>query len=92
MNAGRSMKSLTTGLLGEDRFRVSGNVENLGVRVAAKDNMFELYKKRVYEKIKEIDQSIIPASWWETVIKYYYNSGYSEDQAAHTVLETMAKK
>jgi hypothetical protein len=55
------------------------------------DKMFELYKKKVYAKIKEIDRDIIPATWWDTVIKYYYNSGYSEERAAHTILETLKK-
>ncbi len=55
------------------------------------DKMFEMYKKKVYEKIREIDQTIIPTDWWETVIRYYYNSGYSEERAAHTILETVRK-
>ncbi len=55
------------------------------------DKMFEIYKRKVYEKIREIDQTVIPTDWWETVIKYYYNSGYSEERAAHTILETLRK-
>lgn len=55
------------------------------------NKVFELYKTKVYEKIKAIDHDIIPASWWDTVIKYYFNSGYSEERAAHTILETLRK-
>ncbi len=55
------------------------------------EKMFERYKARVYEKIKEIDRDIIPATWWDTVIKYYFTSGYSEERAAHTILETLKK-
>jgi hypothetical protein len=55
------------------------------------ERMFERYKSKVYEKIKEIDRDIIPAGWWDTVIKYYFTSGYSEERAAHTILETLKK-
>jgi hypothetical protein len=55
------------------------------------DKVFDLYKAKVYGKIKEIDHDIIPATWWDTVIRYYFNSGYSEERAAHTILETLKK-
>ena len=55
------------------------------------EKAFERYKLRVYDKIKEIDRDIIPVSWWDTVIKYYFTLGYSEERAAHTILETLKK-
>lgn len=65
--------------------------ELLSVESPMQNKVFELYKGKVYDKIKAIDHNIIPASWWDTVIKYYFNSGYSEERAAHTILETLKK-
>jgi hypothetical protein len=55
------------------------------------DKYFEAFKARVYERLTEIDRSIIPAAWWETVIKHYYNNGYSEERTVRAIQETMQK-
>jgi hypothetical protein len=55
------------------------------------DKYFEAYKARVYEKLTEADRSILPSSWWETVIRHYYHSGYSEERAVRSIQETMKK-
>lgn len=55
---------------------------------AMNDAVFEHYKTRVYDKIREIDHDIIPASWWDTVIRYYYDHGFSEERTVQTILET----
>jgi hypothetical protein len=41
------------------------------------DNYFEEYKKRVYGRLSETDRKIIPLSWWDSVIRHYFNLGYS---------------
>jgi hypothetical protein len=55
------------------------------------DKFFEAYKKRVYDRLTEVDRSIIPLTWWESVIKHYYTLGYSEERTVRTILETMKK-
>lgn len=56
------------------------------------DKILTLYKKRVWEKIRQTDRSVIPSEWWETVIKHYYELGYSEDETVRVIRETMVKK
>jgi hypothetical protein len=53
------------------------------------DKQFERFKARVHENLRNIDPRIIPASWYETVMKYYYDHGFSEERTAQTILETM---
>ncbi len=55
------------------------------------DKFLEMYKKSVYEKLREVDRSIIPPTWWDSVIKHYYESGFSEEQTLRVILETMNK-
>jgi hypothetical protein len=55
------------------------------------DKYFESYKARVYERLTEADRNVIPASWWETVIRHYYNNGYSEERTVRAIQETMQK-
>lgn len=55
------------------------------------DKLFELYKKNVWAKLPKGSQEVIPAAWWETVIKHYYTLGYPEDQTVRVILETMAR-
>lgn len=57
----------------------------------SEDKYFEAYKARVYEKLTELDRSVIPSSWWETVIKHYYANGYSEERTVRAIQETMNK-
>ncbi len=56
------------------------------------DKILALFKKRVWEKIREMDRSVIPSEWWETVIKHYYELGYSEDETVRVIRESMMKK
>lgn len=51
------------------------------------DVVFERFKGKVYEKLREIDRDIIPASWWDTVIKYC-DHGLSEERTVQMILET----
>jgi hypothetical protein len=55
------------------------------------DRFFEAYKKRVYEKLSETEKSVLPMTWWESVIRHYYNLGYSEERTVRVILETMTK-
>jgi hypothetical protein len=55
------------------------------------DTFFEAYKKRVYEKLSETERDVIPMTWWESVIRHYYNLGYSEERTVRVILETMTK-
>ena len=55
------------------------------------DKYFESYKAKVYEKLTEADRTVIPSTWWETVIKHYYNNGYSEERTVRAIQETMNK-
>jgi hypothetical protein len=55
------------------------------------DTIFEAYKARVYAKLTEINKDVIPPTWWDTVIKHYYNQGYSEERAVRSIMETMNK-
>lgn len=58
---------------------------------ATEDRYFEAYKTRVYEKLTDADRSILPSAWWETVIRHYYENGYSEERAVRAIQETMKK-
>ncbi len=55
------------------------------------DTFFEAYKKRVYEKLSETERGVIPMTWWESVIRHYYNLGYSEERTVRSIIETMTK-
>jgi hypothetical protein len=55
------------------------------------DNYFEEYKKRVYGRLSETDRKIIPLSWWDSVIRHYFNLGYSDERAVRAILETMER-
>ena len=57
----------------------------------ADDRYFEAYKAKVYEKLSAADRSVLPSAWWETVIKHYYNNGYSEERAVRAIQETMKR-
>jgi hypothetical protein len=55
------------------------------------DKFFAAYKSRVYAKLTEAQRGAIPPTWWDSVIKYYYTMGYSEEQTVNIILETMKK-
>jgi hypothetical protein len=55
------------------------------------DRVFELYRRKVCDRIRVIDRDVTPAPWWDTVIRYYYDHGFSEQLTAQTVVETMKK-
>jgi hypothetical protein len=53
------------------------------------DKFYEDYRSRVYEKLTDQERTILPPTWWETVIKHYYKTGYSEDRTVRAIQETM---
>jgi hypothetical protein len=55
------------------------------------DKFLEMYRKSVYEKLGEVDRTIIPPTWWDSVIRHYYELGFSEEQTVRVILETMSK-
>lgn len=57
---------------------------------ANEDQFFQAYKKRVYEKLSDSERGVIPLSWWDSVIRYYFNLGYSEERTVRIILETMS--
>jgi hypothetical protein len=61
------------------------------METASSDKYFEAFKARVYARLTEEDRNVIPAAWWETVIKHYYNNGYSEERIVRAIQETMSK-
>lgn len=46
----------------------------------------------MWQKVREVDRTVIPSEWWETVIKHYFELGYSEDETVRVIRETMVKK
>ncbi|HEX7574501.1 MAG TPA: hypothetical protein VF514_15550 [Bacteroidota bacterium] len=52
-----------------------------------RDRIFEKYKTRVFKTILEIDRKANPASLGDTLIKHYFNAGYSERSAAIAMIE-----
>ena len=55
------------------------------------DKYYETYKAKVYKSLTDSDKTVIPSTWWETVIKHYYNTGYSEERTVRAIQETMHK-
>ena len=55
------------------------------------DKFLEMYKKRVYEKLNKVDRTILPPTWWDNVIRYYCDRGYTEEQTVRVILETMKR-
>lgn len=53
------------------------------------EKFYEEYRTRVYQKLTDAERTILPSTWWETVIKHYYNSGYSEERTVRAIQETM---
>jgi hypothetical protein len=51
--------------------------------------LFEIYKTRVFKTILEIDRKANPASLGDTLIRYYFNSGYTERRAATAMIEVV---
>ncbi len=55
------------------------------------EQAFEAFKKRVYQKLSEEDKNILPETWWESVIRHYFNMGYSLERTVRAILETIRK-
>jgi hypothetical protein len=55
------------------------------------DKFFDRYRRRVLDRLTEIDRDIIPATWWDTVIRHYYELGYSTERTVNVILETIRK-
>ena len=56
------------------------------------DKFLESYKKTVYTKLNENQKGVLPLTWWDSVINYYYRMGYTEERTVQVILETMNKK
>ncbi len=54
-----------------------------------RDHFFEVYKTRVFKSILEIDRKADPASLGDTVIRHYFNAGYTERSAATSMIEVV---
>ena len=54
-----------------------------------RDSYFETYKTRVFKTILEIDRNANPESLGDTMIRHYYNAGYSEKSAANAMIEVV---
>ena len=54
-----------------------------------RENSFEAYKIRVFRAIFKIDRKVNPASLGETLIRHYFNAGYSERSAAIAMIEVV---
>ena len=55
-----------------------------------RDNYFETYKSKVLRTMLEIDGRANPASLGDTLIRHYFNSGYSEKRAATAIIEVVS--
>jgi hypothetical protein len=51
--------------------------------------LFEIYKTRVFKTILEIDRKANPASLGDTLIRHYFNSGYTERRAVTAMIEVV---
>jgi hypothetical protein len=54
-----------------------------------RDNHFELYKTRVFKTILEIDRKADPSSLGDTLVRHYFNAGYTEKSAATAMIEVV---
>ena len=54
-----------------------------------RDHFFEIYKTRVFKTILEIDRRASPASLGDTLIRHYFNAGYTEKRAATAMIEVV---
>ena len=54
-----------------------------------RDNHFEIYKNRVFKTILEIDRKANPSSLGDTLLRHYFNAGYTEKSAATAMMEVV---
>jgi hypothetical protein len=54
-----------------------------------RDTFFEIYKTRVFKMVLEINRKANPAFLGDTLIKHYFNAGYSERSAAIAMIEVV---
>jgi hypothetical protein len=52
-----------------------------------RENSFKAYKTGVFKAVHKIDRKANPASLGETLIRHYFNAGYTERSAATAVIE-----
>ena len=71
-------------------FRTFGKSNMSTNPTESQDQFFQAYKKRVYEKLSESERGVIPLTWWDSVIRYYFSQGYSEERTVRIILETMS--
>ena len=54
-----------------------------------RDNLFENYRNRVFKTVLEIDRKANPASLGDTLLRHYFNAGYTERSAATAIIEVV---
>jgi len=54
-----------------------------------REKFFETYKTRVFKTILEIDRTANPSTLGDTLIRHYFNAGYTEKSAATAVIEVV---
>ena len=54
-------------------------------------NPFEMYKARVVKTILDINGNANPVIHGDTLIRHYFNAGYSERCAATAVIEVVSR-
>ncbi len=55
-----------------------------------RENHFELYKSRVFKTILETERKLNTSSLGDTLLRHYFNSGYSEKSAATAIIEVVS--
>ena len=55
-----------------------------------RNNFFEMYKSRVLKTMLEIDGNANPESLGDTLIRHYFNAGYTERSAATALIEVVS--
>ena len=54
-----------------------------------RENSFKAYKTGVFKAVHKIDRKANPASLGETLIRHYFNAGYTERSAATAMIEVV---
>ena len=54
-------------------------------------NPFEMYKARVVKTILDISGNATPVALGDTLLRHYFNAGYTERSAATAVLEIVTR-
>jgi len=55
-----------------------------------RESLFEIYRNRVFKTVLEIDRKINPSSLGETLLRHYFDAGYTEKRAATAIIEVVS--